>query len=204
MHYYDADEHDMDEYVLLDAIPRELAALIASASVEGEMPSESPSSKSGVRYYTSYEDGGESCSTKSIEEIGSWEMTYDTLDECCDSSFGWDYDACMNNNGNDDSIDDSMDLLEMLPRELVALIESASATEKSSMPSTAPTESLLPTSVGYYPSYDADGGVSCSSKPMSAFGSWEVRHDTLHACCDVSFGWDYDACMNDGGDAVRI
>ena len=193
--YYNADENDIDDDDLLDVLPQELATLIMSASAE--MPS---LSTSGRRYYPSYADGGESCSTKSTEEIGSWETSYDTLRECCDASFGWDYDACMNN-GNGKVNDDS-DLLDMLPRELVALIKSSS--DESSMPSSSPTMPSTPTSRGYYPSYDADGGVSCSSKPMSAFGSWEVRHDTLHACCDVSFGWDYDACMNDGGDAVRI
>ena len=110
--YYDADENDIDDYDLLDVLPQELAGLIMSASAE--MPSPSTS---GRRYYPSYADGGESCSTKSTEEIGSWETSYDTLRECCDASFGWDYDACMNN-GNGEVNDDS-DLLDMLPRELV-------------------------------------------------------------------------------------
>ena len=191
-----------DDIDLLDALPRELADMILSASAEDD---DAPSSTSARKYYPSYDDAmdGVSCATRSARDVGVWETSYDTLRECCEASFGWDYDACMNGDGNGDSNDvDDSDLLDALPRELAALISSAAA--RSHSPSSSPTLSSLSASGGrgYYPSHGVH--ESCSSKPTSEFGVWEVRHDTLHACCSESFGWDYDACMNGNGHAVRI
>ena len=100
--------------------------------------------------------------------------------------------------GNNDVKDHELDVLDVLPRELVALIESASV--ESSMPLVAPT--MTSTTSGYYPSY-ADEGASRSAKSSTEFNSWEVRYDTLHGCCYESFGWGNDACMNNGN-ALRI
>ena len=97
-HYGDDNDDDVDNLELLDRLPRELAALIASASAESSSPAAAPTiaSASTSRYHPTYTDGGESCSAKSSSEFNSWEVSYDTLHECCDKAFGWDYDACMN------------------------------------------------------------------------------------------------------------
>jgi len=199
MHYNVDHNNDsgIDDIDLLDHLPQELAALILSASAESSSPSAAPTNSSPARrYYPSYADGGESCSTKSIREFSSWEVSYNTLHECCNESFGWDYDVCMD--GYVDA-DDDIDLLDLLPRELAALIASVAIESSSLSLSAAPTTSS--TASGYYPNY-VDGGGSCSTKSSSEFNSWEVQYDTLDGCCSKSFGWDYDACMN--RNAARI
>ena len=96
-HYVDDNDDDVDDFELLDRLPRELAALIASASAGPSSPAAAPTiaSVSTSRYHPTYTDGGESCSAKSSSKFNSWEVSYDTLHECCDKAFGWDYDACM-------------------------------------------------------------------------------------------------------------
>ena len=184
-HCGDDNDDDAGDFELIDQLPQELAAMIASASAQSSSPAAAPTISSS-RYYPTYTDGGESCSAKSHSEFSSWEVSYSTLHECCNESFSWDYDACMDRNAMGE---DELDLLHLLPRELAAMIVSASA--ESSSPAAAPTIS----SSRYYPTY-TDGGESCSAKSSSSFSSWEVSYDTLHTCCNESFGWDYDACMS--------
>ncbi|KAL3773405.1 hypothetical protein ACHAW5_008172 [Stephanodiscus triporus] len=114
MYYYG----DEDGSNLLEMLPRELAAMIESA--ESSKPSSAPTMSSSLRYYPTYTEGGESCSAKSSTEFNSWEVSYDSLHECCNESFGWDYDACINSHVAEH--EDENDLLEMLPRELAAMI----------------------------------------------------------------------------------
>ena len=103
MYYYNGGNDDDgeaafdDEFELLHLLPLELAALIDSASAESSPPAAAPTIASIGRYYPTYTDG-ESCSIKSYWELNSWEEYYDTLDECCDKAFGWDYEACLNRN----------------------------------------------------------------------------------------------------------
>ena len=77
-------------------LPAELAALIESAnkSSPAAAPTRDISSKSGVRYYATYTNG-QSCTSKSSSEFESWEESFATLDECCDTNFSWDYDSCI-------------------------------------------------------------------------------------------------------------
>ena len=99
MYHYGVNyDDDVDDFELLGRLPRELAAMIASASAESSSPAAALTiaSASTSRYHPTYTDGGESCSAKSSSEFNSWEVSYDTLHECCDKAFGWDYDACMN------------------------------------------------------------------------------------------------------------
>ena len=86
--------------------------------------------------------------------------------------------------------DDEFNLLDILPPELAAIIESASSFDSSLRGTTA---SSRPSSL-YYPTYM--DGESCSTKSSSEFNSWETHYDTLDECCAKAFGWDYDACMN--------
>lgn len=102
--YYYSDDNDDDgeaafddEFELIHLLPPELVALIDSASAKSSPPAAAPTIASIGRYYPTYTDG-ESCSIKSYWEFNSWEVYYDTLDECCDKAFSWDYDACMNVN----------------------------------------------------------------------------------------------------------
>lgn len=79
-----------------------------------------------------------------------------------------------------------------LPTELAELIASA----KRSSPAAAPTrnqKSSTDNVLRYYATYSEDN--LCSSKLQSEFESWDVSYETLEECCDVSFSWDYDACM---------
>ena len=185
MYHCGDNNEDVDDFELIDQLPQELAAMIASSSAESPSPAAAPTISSS-RYYPTYTDGGQSCSAKSSASFSSWEVSYGTLHECCNESFSWDYDACMDRNTLGD---DELDLLHLLPRELAAMIVSASA--EPSSPAAAPTISPR----RYYPTY-TDGGESCSAKSSSSFSSWEVSYDTMHACCNESFGWDYDACMS--------
>ena len=185
MYHCGDNNEDVDDFELIDQLPRELAARIASASAESSSPAAAPTI-SPRRSYPAYTDGGQSCSAKSSSSFSSWEVSYGTLHECCNESFSWDYDACMDRNTLGE---DELDLLHLLPRELAAMIASASA--ESSSPAAVPTISPR----RYYPTY-TDGGESCSAKSSSSFSSWEVSYDTMHACCNESFGWDYDACMS--------
>ena len=77
-------------------LPAELAALIESAkkSSPAAAPTRDLSSKTGVRYYATYTNG-QSCTSKSSKEFESWEESFATLDECCDTNFSWDYDSCI-------------------------------------------------------------------------------------------------------------
>ncbi|KAL3816227.1 hypothetical protein ACHAXA_002173 [Cyclostephanos tholiformis] len=99
---------------------------------------------------------------------------------------------------NDDDVDDFR-LLDMLPRELAALIVS-SYTDHPSLEAAASISPSLAT-MGYYPTYTG-GGESCSSKKSSEFNDWEDHYHTLHECCDKAFSWDYEACMN--GNTVEL
>ena len=98
IYHYGDDNDDVDDFELLRQLPQELVALIASASAESSSPAAAPTIASALtsRYYPTYTDGGESCSAKSSSKFNSWEVSYDTLHECCGKAFGWDYDACMN------------------------------------------------------------------------------------------------------------
>jgi len=188
MYHYGDDNEDQDDFELIDLLPQELAVMIVSASAASSSPAAAPTISTS-RYYPTYTDGGESCSTKSSSKFSSWEVSYGTLHECCNESFGWDFDACMNRNT---FVEDERDLLDLLPQELAAMIASASA--ESSSPAASTTITSASTS-RYYPTY-VDGGESCSTKSSSEFNSWEVSYDTLYACCSESFGWDIDACIN--------
>ena len=98
------------------------------------------------------------------------------------------------NNGSDYNAvkdDDEVDLLDLLPLELVAIIESVRSSDSSLQGSPA---SSRPSNSRYYATYT--DGESCSTKSISEFNSWETRYDTLNECCAKAFGWDYDACMN--------
>ena len=89
-----ADDIDVEEDEI--ELPAELAALIESAkkSSPTAAPTRDVSSKSGVRYYATYTNG-QSCTSKSSKEFESWEESFATLDECCDTNFSWDYDSCI-------------------------------------------------------------------------------------------------------------
>lgn len=84
---------------------------------------------------------------------------------------------------NDVKDDDEVDLLDLLPPEMVAMIESARSFDSSLLPSSQ-----------FYATYT--DGESCSIKSSSEFNSWETSYNTLDECCAKAFGWDYDACMN--------
>ena len=107
LHYTDTcngsiDEEEEGEFELFE-LPPELAAMIMIAEAkESSYPAAAPTlgSKSStstdeVRYYASYSDGGEICASKSSSKFESWEESYASLDECCEGSFSWDYDACI-------------------------------------------------------------------------------------------------------------
>ena len=97
------------------------------------------------------------------------------------------------NNGSDYNAvkdDEDVDLLDLLPPELVAIIESVRSSDSSLQGSPV---SSKPSS-RYYATYT--DGESCSTKSISEFNSWETHYDTLNECCAKAFGWDYDACMN--------
>ncbi len=79
MHYTGDHNNDnsIDDSDLLDMLPQELAALIMSASTETLLSTAALTTSSTLsRYYPSYADGGESCSTKSTREFSSWEVSY--------------------------------------------------------------------------------------------------------------------------------
>ena len=109
MYYYsdvtgdDSDATFDDELELLDlALPPDLAAMIKSASADSFQLTaarnvDDPLLVDARYYYPTYTDG-ELCSTKLSTEFNNWETYYETLVECCDSAFSWDYDACMNIN----------------------------------------------------------------------------------------------------------
>jgi hypothetical protein len=76
-------------------LPAELAAMIASADGSSEPPPAAAPTNQNIRYYATYNESGELCSTKATSKFEVWETNYATLDECCEMSFSWDYDACM-------------------------------------------------------------------------------------------------------------
>mmetsp|Transcript_44200 Transcript_44200/g.94097 ORF Transcript_44200/g.94097 Transcript_44200/m.94097 type:complete len:183 (+) Transcript_44200:165-713(+) len=83
-------------------LPEELAAMIADAqSRDSSSPSVTPALSSserwsdGVRYYATYSGEGESCSSKSTSSFEAWEESFDSLEDCCEVAFFWDYDSCM-------------------------------------------------------------------------------------------------------------
>ena len=101
------------------------------------------------------------------------------------------YYTADNNDYNAAKDDDEVNLLDLLPRELVAMIESAKSIDSSLQDRTTASSSR---SSRYYATYT--DGESCSIKSSSEFNSWETHYDTLDECCAKAFGWDYDACMN--------
>ena len=87
----DEDIVEEEEYEL----PAELASLIASAEhSKPSAPTAAPSLGSQVRYYATYSEG-ESCSSKNVNKFDAWETSYETLEECCEMEFSWDYDSCV-------------------------------------------------------------------------------------------------------------
>jgi hypothetical protein len=55
-------------------------------------------------------------------------------------------------------------------------------------------EMFCDTSIRYYATYSEN--EKCSSKSASLFDRWEKSFATLEKCCEVSFGWDVDACLS--------
>ena len=73
-------------------LPAELAAMIIEAKHQSSPPAAAPT-RQNVKYYANYNEG--SCSSKSTNKFSSWEESFDSLEDCCDVAFSWDYDACM-------------------------------------------------------------------------------------------------------------
>lgn len=102
------------------------------------------------------------------------------------------YNAVKDDDYNAINDDDEVDLLDLLPPELIAMIESARSFD-SSLQERTPASSSRPSSL-YYATYT--DGESCSTKSSSELNSWETSYNTLNECCAKAFGWDYDTCMN--------
>ena len=51
-----------------------------------------------VKYLPKWSDG-QLCQTKTSLELEGWEQTYDTLNDCCTSHFGYAYEACCQSDG---------------------------------------------------------------------------------------------------------
>ena len=96
LHYTDNGNGSIDEEEEFELfkLPPELAAMIMIAEAkESSYPAAAPTL--GSKSSTSEGDGGESCSSKSSSKLESWEESYASLDDCCEGSFSWDYDACI-------------------------------------------------------------------------------------------------------------
>ena len=96
--------HDLSqEEEELFELPAELAALIASAKENDlaapasapTLASAEPKEEEEVRYFYPTYAEGELSSTKSASKFESWEESHASLDDCCEGSFSWDYDACI-------------------------------------------------------------------------------------------------------------
>ena len=100
---------------------------------------------------------------------------FDTLDECCATSFWYDMEGC-------------------LERSRIAEFQPLTAFDgKLSLVSVLAEFQPIHTDVPrFYPTYIS--GQLCHSK--SSFDSWEQSHETLKDCCEALFSWDYDACCN--------
>lgn len=100
---------------------------------------------------------------------------FDTLDECCATSFWYDMEGC-------------------LERSRIAEFQPLTAFDgKLSLVSVLAEFQPIHTDVPrFYPTYIS--GQLCHSK--SSFDSWEQSHETLQDCCEAHFSWDYDACCN--------
>lgn len=93
------DEEDQETVTQRNAteefeLPAELAAMIANAKLSRPPAGSENTSEEGVRYYATY-DEGRPCKSKSISEFEQWDESFGTLEECCEVSFSWDYDACL-------------------------------------------------------------------------------------------------------------
>ena len=75
-------------------LPAELAAMIEEAKNRHHSTTTEEGDNTTIFYYPSYADD-ELCSSKSSSKFESWEESYSSLDECCESAFNWEYDACM-------------------------------------------------------------------------------------------------------------
>ena len=150
------------------SLPAELAEMIYSAS-SSSLPSPQPSTSNEMRYYAIYSET-EFCTSSPASQLEAWETSYASLGDCCESAFGYDYETCMNPLS--------------LPEELAAMINS----EPAASPTLAsPTRGL---NKMYY--FVGDG---CASKAAEKFESWEESYATKEDCCDVSFAWDYEDCI---------
>jgi len=67
--------------------------------------------------------------------------------------------------------------------------------EESDPPARAGDATTVGEGAWYYAAYEE--GARCSSKPISAFESWEGAYASREDCCAVSFSRDYEACMED-------
>ena len=72
-------------------------------------------------------------------------------------------------------------------------LQEADATTKSERAAATTDTVDVDAAVRFYPTWSQ--GQLCSSKSSSSFESWEESYTSLEECCDVSFSWDYDACM---------
>ena len=89
-------------------LPAELASLIATAkytsspSIEESSSSSSPAAAPSlgqvqVRYYATHSGNTDTelCSSKSASKFELWEESYESLRECCEVNFGWEFDSCV-------------------------------------------------------------------------------------------------------------
>ena len=74
---------------IMAQLPSELAAMISSNA--GEEPEKYIDNS--VIYYSTYSEDG--CSAKAANEFEKWEVTFETIEECCDIAFSWDIDGCL-------------------------------------------------------------------------------------------------------------
>lgn len=78
-------------YETVAKLPSELVSLIASVD---DSEQESYPDSSAVRYYATYSED-EMCSSKATSKFESWEEPFVSLEECCQTAFSWDVDACL-------------------------------------------------------------------------------------------------------------
>ena len=78
----------------------ELVPTASSDSIESKLPAavavngNSKAVPSQYRYYATYSPE-EPCTSKSASKFELWEESYESLKECCEVNFGWEFDSCV-------------------------------------------------------------------------------------------------------------
>lgn len=174
-------------------------------------------------FYPDWSPGGEGCKNDGKEpkymSDSPSDYLHSTLDSCCSTYFGWNYETCMGNlpgicarslfypdwdGGNEGCIDDGNEPPYMTNNAmsyLFMLIEDCCEEHYSWNYDDCVGKKSSQNSALYFPDWegDNDGCINGGKQPKYMNNAPDVwMHESLADCCGTNYAWKYDECTSAG------